>query len=139
MEQDTAKADWSMLLAGLGRRFGIASLTSDATGACTLRFSRRLDVCLAPADDGRELGLFAVLGTLPPAHAASLALRMLKANFLGRATQGATLALAPQGCVVLSRRLGLHGMDAAALEEALQAFAEVALQWVSWLEAPPLS
>lgn len=134
------------LLAALGARLGLPGLRADAAGTCVLTIDGALDLRLVLAPGGATLVLFAVLGTLTGTMSGTmtgtvdtprLAADMLRANYLWRGTDGATLSLDPEDdAVLLARRLPLAALDAPGLEDHLERFVRIATTWRARLSPP---
>ena len=80
------------LLSALGNEIGIADLSPDDNGACSLFFDE-LVVNMEYHKESNLLHLYSHLGTLPGDGREELFVRMLEANCFYRGTQGGTLAI----------------------------------------------
>lgn len=116
------------LLSELQTRQGIEP-DPDQSDLVTLTFEGNITIGLSPAQPD-ALTLYAHLGDLPQ-DAAQAAEHLLAANLFWRDTQGATLSLEPYSRgVYLARSVTSSQLpDVQALEEMVNAFAELVARW----------
>jgi hypothetical protein len=108
----------------------------NADGRLTLTFDGRLEVTLEHEPEEGRLVLWALLAEFGAERPPALLAELLDANFLWRATGGATLALEQgSGKVVLSQALPVAGLEAAALERAIETFVSAAMHWSAHIAA----
>jgi hypothetical protein len=124
---NTDRATLDAWLPALAAALGSAPAATDDQGVCVLdgRDHPRLRIALAP--DRPRLLLSAVVQRVPDTGRAALFRRLLEWNLLGQHTDGAVLALDPDGGdVLLCFSCPMAGLDAEAFVRLVQSLLEVA-------------
>jgi Tir chaperone protein (CesT) family len=122
------------LIKQLGDSLGIPELTLDNKLACLLVFDRSIPVNIAVDAGDTSLVLMSYLG---PATS-SAANDMLAANYLWRATKGATLALdASHKGAILLLKMPLATLSFDQFRSQLNGFVDTAATWQKSLAAAP--
>lgn len=117
------------LTAKLGLKFLDKELTPDAEGRVALTVDG-IPVTLQEFYEAGKLLTIGELGDVPSEGMEVLAVEMLKANYLYRATGGGTLSLNEQtNKLFLSRYDDLHRLDQEGFEKMLENFVNVLVEW----------
>ena len=119
------------MLEEVGARTGVSGLRLDDSGLCGLSYSDDLEVVLECPEGSPVLYLYAPLVSLPDRDAEELFRKILKANFLGLETGGASFAIHDRyNSIMLCHREVIDRMeDNYALEKLLSNFIAMASQW----------
>lgn len=116
--------DIHSLLSELGRQLG-TELRWDSHGVCRLVFDGRTTVDLEPSLDGDSLYMHSVVGPLPAADREKVLLALLDANYFGRQTGHAYLAVDREnGEISLQQRFAASDLNISAFTRDLQAFVD---------------
>jgi hypothetical protein len=125
------------VLGELGRAYGASGLALDESGDCSLLVNQRVPVAFHFDEVGQSLVLESQVGQLPAANPEPVLELAARGNRLGDETLGGTLALGPDGQILLMRELGLARLPLATLERALAEQVEAAEYWQRRLEGGP--
>lgn len=128
------------LVADLGAHMGMAGLKLGAAGSCQLVFDQRWVVTLMSESGNSRFLLNCPLCTADQGSGLSggMLRTLLEANFMGRGTAGAMLALAPDGRAYLQLSLSWDDASRGGLANRLEALLNQAEVWATKLaEAPP--
>ena len=118
------------LVAELGEALGIAELSADESGYFGLTVDGSLTVCLQYGEQDDQLTLFCTVCALPATQRSRALELLMHANLFWQGTGGATLGFDPaDDMVVLARRMGVSGLDAATLTDAIQQHADRGKAW----------
>lgn len=123
------------LLLDLGNRLAVEGLCLDAAGCCQLAFDQRWLVTVALHPAGDRLVLHCPIST-PGEFGAATLLAMLQGNFMGCATGGGSLAIAPdrRACIQQEIALAGNGPDGRALQQVLERLLAAAETWATRLQ-----
>ena len=117
------------LTAKLGLKVLNKELVPDDEGRVALTVDG-IPVTLQSFDEAGKLFTFGEVGDVPPEGVEMLAVEMLKANYLYRATGGSTLSLDEQtNKLYLIRYDDFDRLDYEAFEKMLENFVNVLVQW----------
>lgn len=119
------------LIASLIQHLGLTDVTQEPDGSCGLAFDRETNVTLEPdVEDPGLLHLHTAVGTVPAEGRRSLLILLLRGNYLGRATGGASLALNADGTEVLLQTIAhVHSTSLKQLSDQLAMFVQTAGLW----------
>jgi len=135
------------LLQEFGRTIGIPDLDLDDEGYCILVIDEKLVINMEFDQLGQQLLIYSLVGETS-GDAARVHEQMLRSNYLGRDTGGATLGLRPEdGGVVLSQWVAVPGLDLPRFTAILETFVNQVDDWTRRLpelgatrdtESPPV-
>ncbi len=126
----------SSLLQEFGAKTGLADLTTDASGACSLLFDDAHEMTFTPDLDDNSLLFHAPVGSANYTDANAL-IELLTASLLGAETGGAALAIDRNGDdVILWKRYNAEFADAGAFEKAINDFLTQVVAWKERLDSP---
>lgn len=117
------------LIADFAGRIGLGELKADENGTYAFEVDgMELTVTEVPAEDAALL--LAQVGELPAEAREELLKLLMRANFTGRGTQGATLSIDPEGDgVFLHRMLPLPAIDGDGFCAAFERFVNTVDLW----------
>lgn len=129
------------LVTDLVSRLELADVQIDDSGSCGLLFDQDINVTLEPdPSDPRKLHLHTQVGAVPHEEKRRFFIWLLRGNYLGHHTRGATLALdAEAHSVQLRFTLDAERTDVGQLAEQLIAFVANARVWLERLSSVPSS
>lgn len=108
---------------------GLAGLAFDRTDSCSVMIEERIPIDFFFDEAEGRLVLETVLGVLPETGRGTLVAKLARGNTLGIETRGGTLALGPDGEILLMRELRHAAFDYPMLERALIDQIEAADRW----------
>lgn len=120
----------NQFLRELGQRAGLGAVTLSAQGTCGFEIGDGLALHLEAPEAGATLHLMSALLRTPEQNRERFFSDLLKGNYGCVETEGAALALDPDGVqVCLGLALPLAGLDYLAFENTLANFVAVAQRW----------
>jgi len=124
------------MLQEVAARTGVSGLQLDEAGLCGLSYADDLELVLECPENSPLLYLYAPLAPLPDQGVKALFRQVLKANFLGLETGGASFAIHDRyNSVMLCHREAIDRLeDDYALETLLSNFIAMAGQWKKTLQ-----
>lgn len=129
--------DPDRVVAEFGALLGMPGLRLDEQRHCSLLFDRRHRLAIACDSASGRLVLHCAVGPLPPGAGADTLSTLLRANYLWRGTQGATLSLDPDGRqITLMSALPLQGLDVPQLNGAVERLLDGVDAWQRFLADP---
>ena len=94
-------------------------------GACSFTYRDTIDLTVEVTADESSVVLYSTVGQVPPVAEAKFFERLLRMNYLGVATQGATLSVDEIGNVVLWISLPIETLDIAKFEQVMGTFLDL--------------
>lgn len=121
--------DFIELIGDFAQRVGLKGLTPDDEGCVYLQFDEMV-VCFSEVPDAASVAIYAPVGVLPPQANAQLLTLLMRANYLGRGTGGATLSQAEDGnTILLHQVVPLAVLDGETFANMIEKFVNVVGQW----------
>ena len=121
--------EFDELIAALSRQTGgERDVPKDEDGV--VRFAvGEITVAMMEIPELQAMLVWSRMGELPAFGAEKLKTALLRANFMGRDTGGATLSLSEDGAIYLHRRLELRFLDGESFADILTEFVQLMDQW----------
>ena len=117
------------LMDDFAKRVGLESLTPDDEGCVYVQFDDRA-VCFCEVPDAASVAIYAPVGVLPPQANAQLLTLLMRANYLGRGTGGATLSQAEDSnTILLHQVIPLVALDGESFADTVEKFVNVLGEW----------
>lgn len=121
--------DYIELIGDFAKRVGLEGLVPDGEGCVYVQFDDRA-VCFREVPDAASVAIYAPVGVLPPQANAQLLTLLMRANYLGRGTGGATLSQAEDGnTILLHQVIPLAALDGESFANAVEGFVNVLGEW----------
>lgn len=131
--------EFSALIDSFAKRTGIGELLPDANGLISVEFSGHV-VCFSELPQVQHLAIYGHVGELPENAGGDLLLPLMRANFLGQLTCGATLSLSPEDnrTIVLHQLIPLTALDEDLFASAVETFVNILMVFHSQVESFPV-
>ena len=131
--------EFSALIDSFAKRTGIGELLPDANGLISVEFSGHV-VCFSELPQVQHLAIYGHVGELPENAGGDLLLPLMRANFLGQLTCGATLSLSPEDnrTIVLHQLIPLTALDEDLFASAVETFVNVLMVFHAQVKSFPV-
>lgn len=131
--------EFNALIDSFAKRTGIGDLLPDADGLISVEFSGHT-VCFSELPLVQHLAIYGRVGELPENAGSDLLLPLMRANFLGRLTCGATLSLSPDDnkSIVLHQLIPLSTLDEDLFASAVETFVNVLMVFNAQMKSFPV-
>lgn len=121
--------DFIDLVGDFAKRVGLETLVPDDEGCVYVQFDEMV-VCFSEVPDSASVAIYAPVGMLPPQTNAQLLTLLMRANYLGRGTGGATLSQIDNGnTILLHQVVPLVVLDGETFANMVEKFVNVVEEW----------
>ena len=117
------------LLGDFAKRVGLKGLEPNGEGCVYVQFDDKV-VCFSEVPAAASVAIYAPVGELPPQANAQLLTLLMRANYLGRGTGGATLSQVDDGnTILLHQVIPLAALDGESFANTVERFVNVVDEW----------
>ncbi len=129
-----SKENFQVLLKELGTTIGLADLSPDDEGYCSLTFDDKIVLNLQYDQRTENIVIFTELGEVRDELALKVYSRFLEANMFWKDTGGGTLCVEPKTMTaMLEYQESVAKMDEVRFQQLVEGFINIAEYWIGYL------